>query len=173
MSQLKVNSIIPVGGIPTSGGNVYGGGIVQIVQADVKTQAVMTTTSFTDVGLEATITPTSSSSKILVIYDMQLRVFIQTTDNSAAIRVLRGSTAIESPSEGADYEIGYNPVNVYNFGSSTSYRASAHILDSPSTTSATTYKIQGQMRNSGSSNSVDFQDDSAYYSFLTLMEVSA
>ena len=174
MSQLKVNSIIPVGGIPTSGGNVYGGGIIQIVQADVKTQAAITATTYVDTGLQATITPTSSSSKILVIYDMQLRVFIQTTDNSAAIRVLRGSTPIESPSEGgSDYEIGYNPISVYNFASSTSYRASAHILDSPGTTSATTYKIQGQSRNSGTGNSVEFQDDNNYYSFLTLMEVSA
>ena len=63
MSQLKVNSIIPVSGVPTGGG----GGIIQTVTA-VKTDTASTnSTSFVDTGLEATITPTSSTSKILII----------------------------------------------------------------------------------------------------------
>ena len=171
MSQLKVNSIIPVGGIPSSGGNVYGGGIIQIVQNETETEAAITTTSFADIGLSATITPTSSSSKILVLYDVQVRIFIATTDNSAAIQIVRGSTAIKTPSQ--NYQLGYNARSVYNGTSGTSYLVSRAVLDSPNTTSSITYKIQGKMRNTGSGNSVEFQDDGEYYSFITLMEVSA
>ena len=63
MSQIKVNSIIPVGGVPTGGG----GGIIQIVQSvktDTFSQAGQTFTEVT--GLNVLITPTSASSKILV-----------------------------------------------------------------------------------------------------------
>ena len=171
MSQIKVNSIIPVEGIPTSGGNVYGGGIIQIVQNETQTQAAITTTSYADIGLSATITPTSTSSKILVICDVQFRVFIASTDNSTAFTVLRGSTAIKNP--GGDYELQYNARQAYAHTSGTSNRASVHILDSPSTTSAVTYKCQARMRNTGSGNSVDYQDDNAYKSYITLYEVSA
>ena len=70
MSQLKVNSIVPVGGLP-SGAN---GGIIQTIQT-VKTDTFSTNNSgFTDVtGLSATITPSSNSNKVLVnLFDCQL-----------------------------------------------------------------------------------------------------
>ena len=64
MSQLKVNSIVPVAGAPTGGG----GGIIQVKQTlKNDTASSSTTTSFTDIsGLSVSITPTSSSSKILL-----------------------------------------------------------------------------------------------------------
>ena len=64
MSQIKVNSIIPVSGVPTGGG----GGIIQVksvVKTDIFTS---TSTSFVDItGMSVNITPTSSSSKILFL----------------------------------------------------------------------------------------------------------
>ena len=71
MSQLKVNSIVPVGGL-SSGAN---GGIIQVVQS-VKTDTFSTSSSsFTDItGLSATITPSSNSNKILVILDLMVAV---------------------------------------------------------------------------------------------------
>jgi len=84
---------------------------------------------------------------------------------------MRDSTPIFAPSQ--DYQLGYNARAVYNSTSGTSYLVSRAVLDSPNTTSPITYKIQGKMRNTGSGNQVDFQDDGAYYSFLTLLEVSA
>tara|TARA_B100000963_G_C22330682_1_gene538504 strand:+ start:77 stop:610 length:534 start_codon:yes stop_codon:yes gene_type:complete len=64
MSQLKVNSIVPVTGLP-SGSN---GGIIQVVNSHLKTrQSISASTSFQSTGLSASITPSSSTSKILVI----------------------------------------------------------------------------------------------------------
>ena len=64
MSQLKVNSIIPVSGVPTGGG----GGIIQVKQtAKTDTFSNTNTSSHVDVtGLSVTITPTSATSKILI-----------------------------------------------------------------------------------------------------------
>ena len=65
MSQLKVNSIVPAGGLP-SGSN---GGIIQVKQALVNTTVSAScgsASTFTDIsGMEVTITPSSSSNKIL------------------------------------------------------------------------------------------------------------
>ena len=64
MSQLKVNSIVPVGGL-ASGAN---GGIIQIVNSHLKTrQTISASTDFQATGLSATITPSSNNSKILII----------------------------------------------------------------------------------------------------------
>lgn len=64
MSQIKVNSIVPTGGL-TSGAN---GGIVQIVNSQLKTrQTISASSSFQATGLSATITPSSNNSKILVV----------------------------------------------------------------------------------------------------------
>ena len=89
MSTLKVNSIIPVAGVPTGGG----GGIIQIKQA-VKSNVQTTTASYgswVDIAdLSVSITPTSSSSKILVNYSLMC-----SSDNTIiGIKLLRGSTAI-------------------------------------------------------------------------------
>ena len=70
MSQLKVNSIIPTGGIASSGGDAIGGGVIQVVQDFLNTTVGITSvagdsTTFTDTGLSATITPTSTSSIVL------------------------------------------------------------------------------------------------------------
>ena len=59
MSQLKVDSIVPRGGLP-SGAN---GGIIQTVAVHKSDSTSTTSTSFTDSGLEASITPQSSSIK--------------------------------------------------------------------------------------------------------------
>ena len=63
MSTLKVNKIIPTAGVPTGGG----AGIIQVVSAlktDTASQSSNTLAAIS--GLQPTITPTSSSSKILI-----------------------------------------------------------------------------------------------------------
>ena len=66
MSQIKVDSIIPRGGLPSGAS----GGIIQMVQT-VKTASFskVNTASFSEItGLTVTITPQSASNKILIMY---------------------------------------------------------------------------------------------------------
>ncbi len=139
MSTLKVNSIIPVAGVPTGGG----GGIVQIQQTvitDVKSYNAAAY-AFTDVsGFNCTITPTSSSSKIMIA------VGIGAAHQEAGTilgKVLRGSTDIAvGDADGNRPRCGFRMYGsaIYNTNHCGSYYFT--FLDSPATTSATTYKVQ-------------------------------
>ena len=173
MSTLKVNKIIPTAGVPTGGG----GGIVQIKQA-VKTDTFsMLNEAWTDVtGLSVSITPTSSSSKIYVTYGGQIG---SGSNRVGHIRLLRGSTAIFIGDQGESNQARssstcVNP-NTYFVNAFT-----GQYLDSPSTTSATTYKLQIAAGDQDyqvhvgkcHGNSNEFSR-SRTPSFITVMEVSA
>ena len=136
MSTLKVNSIIPVAGVPTGGG----GGIIQTVQG-VKTDTTSTTsTSYVDTGLSATITPSSSSSKILVKYHLGMSFRNQVFSGGCSL--VRGSTHIFQGDSGAGYQATNWGWSLDSYGNYSMWNMSHEFLDSPATTSATTYKIQ-------------------------------
>ena len=176
MSQLKVNSIIPVAGVPTGGG----GGIVQVKQTVKSDTTSVASASFTDLsGMTVSITPTNTSSKVFIMCHM---TFCNTTNNFTAIfRLLRGSTAIcvgdadgsRLQASGAFAQVG---------DGDHPFTVSFQFMDSPSTTSATTYKIQlatesGQTcqlnrRTVGDSNDTG-PKNARYASTITAMEVSA
>ena len=86
MSQIKVNSIVPAGGL--SGG--ASGGIIQVVNA-IKTDTASTSSSFADTGLSASITLSSSSSKILVL---AMLGGAGATNSSFKAKLMRGSTDV-------------------------------------------------------------------------------
>ena len=115
------------------------GSVLQVIQT-VKTDTFSTTsTSFVDItGLSVSITPTSSSSKILVIANLQ----IQTTATSTiGCRLVRGATAIfvgDAAGSRPQASAVTNVQSNYNW----SGQSSMTFLDSPATTSATTYKVQ-------------------------------
>lgn len=106
------------------------------------TTNVFTTTSATYVdvtGLSVSITPTSSSSKIFVLYS----VFGCST-NHAAMRLVRDSTAINVGTAGGT-RIVASGIGFQTDGAATGYEGavvSGNFVDSPNTTSAVTYKIQ-------------------------------
>ena len=90
MSQIKVNSIVPAGGLP-SGSN---GGIIQVKQT-VKTDTMSTSGTggaYQDItGLSVTITPSSNANKILVIPSILMAA---DSGHRHGYRILRGSTVI-------------------------------------------------------------------------------
>ena len=90
MIQLKVNSIVPQGGLP-SGSN---GGIIQ-VKSTIKTNTFSTnstSTTFTAVtGLSVAITPSTNNNKILIIANVNLGT---RGDSQAMLKLKRGSTDI-------------------------------------------------------------------------------
>ena len=142
MSQLKVNSIIPAGGLPAG---ATAGGIIQTVQV-VKTDTTSKSSagSFSDIsGMSVTITPQSSSSKILIIPDLALggsdmagyHLIWRLLRGSTAIAVATTSTAAQLTGTGGMHRAATG-ANAYFFGCSKIF------VDSPATTSATTYKCQ-------------------------------
>ena len=174
-SELRVDRIIPVNGVPTGGG----GGIVQIVQGSTSTQVNVTTSTFADTGLTATITPTSTSSKILVMVNQQFYINSAVNYTYMGMRVYRDSTIIHAPVQDAtgSYEWGLNQQNAAGNPNFSQFcgRATIEILDSPSTTSAVTYKTQGRPYNNQSSTGLFYNSYGAVSngtSYITLMEVS-
>ena len=170
MSQLKVNSIVPVGGLP-SGAN---GGIIQVIQT-VKTDTFSTSSgSFTDItGLSVSITPSSSSNKILVIVDLMVG---SDNDSQCMFLLKRGSTSINfGDNDGSRSQNFAEIEGAEDYGQTS---CSTHFLDSPATTSATTYKVQ--MRVTGSTHFLNRSqsdsnnsNESRTTSSITVMEVSA
>ena len=130
----------------------YAGAVLQVVSATASVQTSTTSTSFVNVGsLSATITPSSSTSKIFIV--------ISTTTQGTATEytsIARGATEL---SGGVGMVVSSVPSNYYT-PTTLSY------LDSPATTSATTYYMQGKV-SSGTGYWV------SGLSTITLMEIAA
>ena len=165
-SELRVDKIVPTGGVPTGGG----GGIIQIKQGII-TAPVSTGTSgsFTDTGLSATITPTSITSKVFCM--VSLGSLSSPGGTSTGFRLVRGSTNIAMPDSTA-LQSGFT--NIYVSEDSSLFSVNFNFLDSPGVDTALTYKIT--WRNSSSTTYLGrFNGDATQYngvSTLILMEVS-
>jgi hypothetical protein len=138
------------------------GKILQVVNATYATQTGSTSTTFADTGLSASITPSSTSSKVLIFVSINgVLKHVGNSETACNLRLVRGSTSIID--DWSRY-LGYTGSSAYNLISS-----SVNYLDSPATTSATTYKVQ--LRTTVSGQLVDVQRDGAT-STITLMEVA-
>jgi hypothetical protein len=158
-SSVQNTSAIVSGYVPYA--NLPAGSVLQVVNATTGTAVSTNTTTLIDTGLTATITPKFASSKILVMVD-QSSVGKQNGDERVKIALLRGSTQIALLTELAAYNaVAQNN----NIGSVTiSY------LDSPATTSATTYKTQFSTINGVGTAHVQWNPS---LSTITLMEIAA
>jgi len=176
MSTIKVDAIQKVNGsVPKAGdlGLNITGTVLQVVQAFKDDVFATTSTSYTDVtGLSATITPSSSSSKVLVLLRTSQGV---SGDSYIRLKLLRGSTDIAVANGKAYFNFSYPS----RAGSDTSYyiaRGSQHLdfLDSPNSTSSTTYKVQVETY-SGHTAYINRGRDNDQYrgvSSITLMEIA-
>ena len=175
MSELITNRIVPRDGL-VSGAN---GGIIQVAvtqKSDVFTWG--TTGDVAITGMSVSITPTRSDSKILVqvqigasgVYNNAYPIFWQLYKNGSQISGAKGSGTSGSTVKCASYTKNY----VYYTGTSTSFS----FLDSPSTTSATTYQLYGQRHSSSGTayfNATAQQINERYaesISTITAMEIS-
>ncbi len=141
-------------------GNPQSGSVIQVVQGSTSTGASSSTNTFVDTNLTATITPKFATSKILVLVS-QNGVTKDTNNTYARLRLLRSGSIVQAFESQLCFT---NTTAVNSAGSSTAY------LDSPATTSATTYKTQFS---SGSNNAVVEVQASASASTITLMEIAA
>jgi hypothetical protein len=172
----NVNTALPIGstgqvltvasGVPSWATPAGGGKVLQVVSAVSTTSTTISTSTYTDANISATITPSSATSKILVL--VSAKMFISGTNAVAAKwQLLRGATSIfNRASDGAGVWYASTSVNTVEFITN----PSIVFLDSPSTTSATTYKIQAGLGFAGAD--VKFQRDSDPSS-ITLLEIGA
>ena len=158
MSTLEVKAIQAPSGYDLQ---MPAGHILQTVEGTASSQ-VTTTGAETDTGLTATITPSSTSSKILVIASvMGLQKQGSSTDARIKLILYRNSTSINS-----------SDANLWTYASTTFRHGgfSMQKLDSPSTTSAVTYKIT--LSSSDATNAYVQKDGNSGTSSIVLMEVA-
>ena len=151
------------------------GNILQVVQGGTSTGVTVSNEAYTDTNLSATITPTNSTSKILVIISQQAQYSRTNNSQGIGIRILRDSTVIHAPIENSqggltDYTgaVGSTAVNHYFVYNRT-------LLDSPNTTNAVTYKTQGRPYNDTFSGAANFQNPNTVNdgtSYIQLIEVA-
>ena len=145
--------------------------VVQTIKKDQFSTSQAVGSGYTDLtGLSVTITPSSTSSKIMV------EAHIYNSNNNAVnfFRILRGSTFIEQPTGTSSDGANWNAHGFSYFDHQFQDTTVINILDSPSTTSATTYKVQCACTSSAITIN-KFYNTSNYYGITTLtaMEVAA
>ena len=169
------------GSVPASA--MPAGSVLQVVST-TKTDTFSTSSdgTFDITGLSATITPSSTSSKILIMAKVNLG---NTNPQNTAftLQLKRGSTLINAGDSAGSRTRGFagseEGISNNTFGTYQSYDYSTQFLDSPSTTSATTYKISvvlSQM-NQFVVNRTGYDGDSSAFhrgtSNIILMEIAA
>jgi hypothetical protein len=140
-----------------------GGKVLQVVNAVLSTSAATSSATYSDTGLTATITPTSSTSRILVM--VSHNGCFKAGNLAGWIRLMGGGSALLVIDSliGYDNSAGFQGVG----GVSTSY------LHSPATTSAVIYKTQFASDNGASFTINGASGGGATTSTITLMEIGA
>jgi len=141
-----------------------GGKVLQVVSASSTTSTAITTGTFTDTTLSASITPSSATSKILILVTQVSYLSRAGNVIFASGRIMRDATSVFSN----NYIMGFG---VPNATGTIEYFStwSPIYLDSPATTSAITYKTQQAVNGSGSITAQFTSEPSA----ITLMEIGA
>lgn len=139
-----------------------GGKVLQVISDTTQTRVANATQSFVDTGLEITITPTSATSKILIMITADSYKTDGNANNAIIWRLFRGATRIQGTQDDKYTGTALIQMNTW----------SCIYLDSPATTSATTYKLQFANINASATvaivpNSNDGQGN------MTLMEIGA
>jgi hypothetical protein len=147
-------------GLASSGGfsSRQTGEVLQVVNVSTALPVNTTSATMADTGLTLSITPTATTSKILIIVNHFYS--FDSTMASAGFQMLRGATNIGNWVNYLGYSSGSTFYNIY---------APWTYLDSPSTTSATTYKTQ--YNRSNGSGTVYLNLNNPLHS-MTLMEIA-
>lgn len=151
---------VPTSGLQLADGNMPAGSVLQVVSATYSTVVSTTSTSFVTTNLTASITPTSSSSKILIL--VSLPMYVASASYSGTMTVFRGTV---SGTNLGDATWGF--ANIFNGAASSQ---SCNYLDSPATTSSTTYTVAIKTENAAATV---YSSPNGQKSTITLMEIAA
>jgi hypothetical protein len=138
-----------------------GGKVLQVVQGTYSTFISTTSTTYADTNITASITPSATSSKILVLVSQNGYGKSGGGDTKVQTKLFRGATEIAVVSGSAAYNTQNSPLQLGTIGIA--------YLDSPSTTSSTTYKTQYRT----STGSAVYGQDGGETSTIILMEIGA
>ena len=135
------------------------GAVLQVVQGSTSTQVDSTSSTYSDTGLSASITPSSASNKILVLV---CQGFYNASPSGGKLRLVRDASVIQTQGYAAWSN---NPgLRLVNF----------QYLDSPATTSSITYKLEFNRDEGSATLSANYDDGGGdQTSFITLMEIAA
>jgi hypothetical protein len=158
------NVLTVAGGVPTWAAPAGGGKVLQVVMGSTSTTMTTSSSTFADTNLTGTITPSSATSKVLVLVSQNgCLKFGGTAANGMGLKLLRGSTDIAKMAD-AGMILAGSTANNGDYAFSTAY------LDSPATTSATTYKTQANA--SGNAVQMILQNGGCL-STIILLEIGA
>ena len=174
LSRLGIGSSAQVltvsGGLPAWSTAAGGGKVLQVVSATYSTATTMSSTSYAASGLTLAITPTLNTSKILVLVSQPVRSERAQTQNGVAIKLSRGATSIYTlgDSDGRGLTTTANGANFTAVNTTVTF----NYLDSPATTSSTTYSIAMKLFSTADSGTAiaQWQSDPAS---IVLLEIGA
>ena len=163
VSTAYVNQILPKDATGVS----IPGHVIQVVQTQTASQTIITSTSYANTTLAATITPLNVKNKILIL--MSPAFYAETTDAANAIELHANITR--------------NNISIQEFRRAIIIRATAYsgivgmghqgsisYIDSPATTSQVTYTLQ--LSSSTVGQGARLNKDGGAYSTITLMEIA-
>jgi hypothetical protein len=132
------------------------GSVLQVLTMEYATSMTLATTTYTDSGLSLSITPSSTSSKILAFWTMQANC--DTAGSGFGTKLVRGSTSVWTS---------YNAYDVLSQSGGDRLAKDYRYLDSPNTASAITYKVQVASH----ANRLIYVNGDGTQTQLTLMEI--
>ena len=173
MSELRTNRIVPRDGLPSGSS----GGIIQVKMGTFTDRFTTNSATMVDTGLSVSITPTRADSKILV--NVSLGSFANGTAlKRAFMNIVRDSTNVIV----GDADTGHEVTAAVNtrasgYASGTQIPLSFMVLDSPSTTSSVTYKVQASIGSDSGNVYLNYAESNDQYSgntasTIVVMEVS-
>lgn len=126
------------GGVPVWAAPAGGGKVLQVVMGTTSTSVTNTSGSYADSNLTASITPSAATSKVLVLVSQNFTAARSQEENGVTVRLMRGATSIMENGQWLEYRTGSQNANMTEFNQT----GPMIYLDSPATTSSTTYKTQ-------------------------------
>jgi len=136
--------------------------VLQVVSAEYAVQTASAVSTFADTGLTLAITPSSTTSKVLVQITQSYGRDDGNSNNAVGLKLFRGATDLGIFATRA----GFTNTAIYQSGT-----VAYNYLDSPATTSATTYKTQ--FNNPLTASNAVYTQYVQAKSTITLMEISA
>lgn len=147
-----------------------GGKLLQVINATTSTSTTIASTSYTDTGITATITPTSASSRILILVTGLVQMYRGSAANnqqSMKVQIVKNGSTLK------DFGFINTFVCAGTFELNSRQTYSQTYVDSPASTSALTYKIQAAAETTANGGELVWQGSANNTSTIQLLEIGA